>query len=238
VAHASWTFPAACLVTALLACTASPAGTPSAGSTLPEYAAPKGRILDPASVDLSDVISYRTLVQADFKGSQPPPEFSTNVETLGAATCAYILTSPDTQVMIQPVHARGGEIRYEAWLEQLRFRAQMNRNCSWWNPKNVGVPAEYVLEHEQIHFALFELEARRLNAAAVEIEAEMRASARSPEVAVQEIEQRLTQRIEGRMQDILARSRQFDEDTSMGHEPERQKRWWNLVHAELAEAGG
>jgi hypothetical protein len=237
VAHASWTFPAACLVTALLACSASP-GTAPPQSSLPEYAAPKGRVLDPASVDLSDVISYRTLVQADFKGTQPPPEFSSNVETLGAATCAYILTSPDTQVMVQPARARGGEIRYEAWLEGLRFRAQMNRNCSWWNPKNVGVPAEYVLEHEQIHFALFELEARRLNVAAAKLEGEMRASAGSPEAAVHAIEQQLTQRIEGRMKDILARSRQFDEDTSMGHEPERQKRWWDLVHAELAEADG
>jgi hypothetical protein len=235
VAHASWTFPAACLVTALLACSASPGAAP-AQNGLPEYAAPKGRILDSDSVDLSDVIPYRTLVMADFKGTRPPPEFASHVETLGAATCAYILTSPDTQVMTQPVRAPGGKVRYEAWLEGLRFHAQMDRKCSWWNPKNVGVPAEYVLEHEQIHFALFELETRRLNASATELEADLRVRADSPEAAVRVIEQRLTERIEGRMKDILARSRHFDEDTSMGHAPERQRRWWDLVQSELAEA--
>ena len=42
----------------------------------------------------------------------------------------------------------------------LRFRAQMDRKCSWWNPKDLGFPQEYILEHEQIHFALCELGAR------------------------------------------------------------------------------
>ena len=43
-------------------------------SGLPEYAAPKGGVVDPASVDLSDVIAYRTLSPSDFKAAQPPPE--------------------------------------------------------------------------------------------------------------------------------------------------------------------
>ena len=54
---------AAWVILTLLAC-----------SGLPEYAAPKGGVVDPASVDLSDIITYRTLAPSDFKAAQPPPE--------------------------------------------------------------------------------------------------------------------------------------------------------------------
>jgi hypothetical protein len=47
------------------------------------------------------------------------------------------------------------------------------------------------------------------------------------------VQQRLEGQIRSRMKDILARSRAFDEDTSMGHDPKQQQRWWNLVHSEL-----
>jgi hypothetical protein len=100
-------------------------------STLPEYAAPKGRLVDPASLDTSDVVSYRTLARADFKGERPPPEFAPYVESIGAATCAHILTTPDTQVMIEPARSPDGELRYRAIPRHLRFYAQMDRNCSW-----------------------------------------------------------------------------------------------------------
>jgi hypothetical protein len=223
MARARWVFLLASGVIALVAC-----------STLPEYAAPKGRVVDPASLDMSDVISYRTLVRADFKGEQPPPEVAPYVKRIGAATCGHILTTPDTQVTIQPVRSPDGEIIYQATPHHIRFLSQMDRNCSWWNPKDVGVSREYTLEHEQIHFALFELEARRLNASIPEIEAHLQATAASPEAAAQIVQQQLEGQIQRRMKDILARSREFDEDTSMGHNPEQQKRWWNLVQSELA----
>jgi len=55
-------------------------------STLPEYAAPKGRLIDPAILDTADVIAYRTLTRADFKGEQPPAEFAAYDDRVGAAT--------------------------------------------------------------------------------------------------------------------------------------------------------
>jgi hypothetical protein len=238
----------ACLLAALLAC--APQGRAAApaagvlvssaaphGSTLPEYAAPRGGVVDRSRLDASDVIAYRTLERADFKSQRPPPEFGPEGGRLSAATCAYILTTPDTQVMLQPVPARGGKVVYRARPRQLRFEARMDRNCSWWNPQDRGVPEEYILEHEQIHFALFELEARRLNAEVPQIEKHMHATADSSEEAVRVVEGRLAEQIQSRMQGILARSREFDEDTSMSHAPEQQRRWWERVHAELGAAG-
>jgi hypothetical protein len=206
----------------------------TACSTLPEYAAPRGKLLDPAVVDTADAISYRILTRADFKSAKPPPEFASVADKVGAATCAHILTAPDTTVLYQPFRAPDGGTLYRARFQNLRFFAQMDRSCSWWNPRQRAVPAEYILEHEQIHFAIFELESRRLNGSSSEIKALLEATASTPDAAVQRVQQQLEAHLEGRMQDILKRSREFDEDTSLGHNPEEQTRWWNLVSSELA----
>jgi len=137
-------------------------------------------------------------------------------------------------VFFQPFLAPDGATLYRATFQNLGFFAQMDRTCSWWNPKDRGVPTEYVLEHEQIHFAIFELESRRLNGSTAEIEARLHATAASADVAVELVQQQLEAHLAGRMKEILERSREFDADTSLGHNPEKQKRWWDLVSSELA----
>lgn len=200
-------------------------------STLPDHAAPRGGIVDPAEVDLSDTIAYRPLTRADFKAEAPPASFPAHAGRIGAATCAYILTTPDTRIRMQPA---GGGNAYRAAFERLGFHARMDRRCSWWNPKDVGLPRDYVLEHEQIHFALFELEARRMEASVPELRSRLRATAPSAEEAGRQVEARLREHIRERIDAVVARSREFDEDTSMGHRPEAQRRWWERVRSELA----
>ena len=204
-------------------------------STLPEYAAPKGRVVDPSELDMSDVIAYRTLVRGDFRGAEPPPAFAPYKERVGAATCGHILTTADTNVQVEVVREPGGRVHYRAVARHLRFRAQMDRACSWWNPADLGVPQEYILEHEQIHFALFELEARRLNASVPEIVAGIGAPMETAAAAAALAQERLDAAVDERMHEILKRGRAFDEDTSMGHQPERQKRWLRRVQRELSE---
>jgi hypothetical protein len=203
-------------------------------ATLPEYAAPQGKLVTPDTLDTTDVIPYRTLTRADFKGANPPAEFAPYADMVGAATCAYILTTPDTRVFFQPFRAPDGAIRYRATFENLRFFAQMDRNCSWWNPKERRVGPEYVLEHEQIHFAIFELESRRLNASAPELAARLQATATDADSAVRLVQQQLEAHLAGEVKKILERSRRFDEDTSLGTDPKKQKEWRDLVLSELA----
>jgi hypothetical protein len=206
-------------------------------SGLPEYAAPIAGVTDPARLDLSDVISYRTLSPSDFKAAQPPAEKAAYADRIGAATCGRILTTPETQVRIDPVPSGSGATVYRAAPDRLGFRAVMDRKCSWWNPKDLGLPQSYILEHEQIHFALFEIEARRMNAAVAELEEELAVTAASAEAAAQSVQKRLEQYVLGELKRSLDRQRDFDEDTSLGHEPEAQKRWWKRVQAELAASG-
>jgi hypothetical protein len=205
-------------------------------SGLPEYAAPKGGVMDPASVDLSDIIPYRTLAPGDFKATQPPAEQAAYADRIGAATCGRILTTPETQVMMEPLAPGSGATGYRAAPHRLGFRAVMDRKCSWWNPKDLGLPQQYILEHEQIHFALFEIETRRMNAEAPELEEKLAATAPSADAAAQSVQKRLEQYLAGELKRTLDRQREFDEDTSLGHEPEAQQRWWNRVQAELADS--
>jgi hypothetical protein len=211
------------VLNALLGCT-----------SLPEYAAPKASVVRGGSVDLSDVITYRTLERADFKAEQPPPEFGGAADRLGAATCGHILTTPDSGLSVAKLRDPDGAMAYTARPHNLRFRALMNRSCSWWNPKDLGLPQDYILEHEQIHFALFELEARHMNAELPAIEANLHATASSPRQAAALFQQQLEDYMRGRLHIVVKRSREFDEDTSMGHNPGPQKRWLSVVTQELA----
>jgi hypothetical protein len=202
---------------------------PPSGHPLPDYAAPRGWVVDPQALDQTDVISYRALSRGDFRGTEPPEWIVGVRDRVGAATCGHILTTPDTALAIEP-QAGGG---FEAQVTELRFVAQMDRRCSWWNPQNPGYPDEYILQHEQIHFALFELEARRLDAAADGLRSQIRGVGSSQDAAHGQAQAELNRLLGERVGAVLERSRQFDQDTSLGYDPAAQERWWREVNQEL-----
>jgi hypothetical protein len=202
-------------------------------SRLPDSAAPSGGLVDPSSVDLSDAIPYRTLTRADFKGTKAPAPFAAVADRVGAATCGHVLTTPETQLAIVGEGVQGGEMRYRVSVKALRFRALMDRSCSWWNDGVAAFAPEYVLEHEQIHFALYELGARQLNESASEIARKMQNEGSSKEDVQRAAEQTLRQAVLDAVEEILEENRAFDEDTSLGYKPDRQKVWLGKVTSKL-----
>ncbi len=102
----------------------------SGAEPLPEAAAPSVWIGDAERLADSDVIDYRELTRADFRGTQPPTWAGPFDDKVRAITCALLMATPDTNVSIE----RKSEGEFEARLTQLRFVSQMDRNCSWWNP--------------------------------------------------------------------------------------------------------
>jgi hypothetical protein len=220
----------------LVACASPPErdDEPPVLPVLPDYAAPQGGIIDPAEVDRSDVISYRRLVRGDFKAENPPGERSQYASQLGAVTCAHIVTAPDLQLEIRSIRLPDGRTHYRATPLHLQFYAEMDRKCSWWNSDQAGLSERYVLEHEQVHFALFEIEARALNSSVREIEAEFDVVEESPEVAALIARKKLEGHLAASLEHVLARSREFDRSTSMGEHRERQSKWWDLVQSELS----
>jgi hypothetical protein len=205
-------------------------------TTLPEYAAPKGGVVDASKLDSSDVIGYRQLTRADFRGTQAPPEFAPVAARVGAATCGQVRTTADTTFLINWRQATpNAEKRHWVQVKKLEFMALMDRHCSWWNDKAASRAPAYVLEHEQIHFALYELGARKLNASVEAISREMKAEGSSQEEVQNHAQKALNEALQKATDELLERNRDFDQDTSLGYRPDRQRAWLQKVTQELAE---
>ena len=205
-------------------------------ATLPEYAAPKGGVVDAGKLDSSDVIGYRQLTRDDFRGTQAPAEFAPVAERVGAATCGQVRTSSDTIFSLNWRQATPtSEKRHWVEVKKLSFLALMDRHCSWWNDKAAARAPGYVLQHEQIHFALYELGARKLNAEADAIKRDMVSEGKSAAEVQARAEKALNLALVKATAELLSRNRDFDEDTSLGYRPDRQRAWLKKVTAELAE---
>lgn len=203
---------------------------------LPEYAAPKGGVVEAGKLDSSDVIGYRQLSRADFRGRRAPPEFAAVSGQVGAATCGQVRTTPDTEFRIHSQKdAPSGEVHHWVEVKKLRFVALMDRRCSWWNDKLASRTPAYVLEHEQIHFALYELGARDLNASVASIARAMQSEGSTQKEAQERAQKALNRALADATERLIARNRDFDRDTSLGYRPDRQRAWLRRVTAELAE---
>ena len=205
-------------------------------STLPEYAAPKGGVVDAGKLDSSDVISYRLLTRADFRGTKAPPEFAPVADRVGAATCGQVRTTADTAFLISWRQETPSSEKHH-WVEvkKLGFMALMDRHCSWWNERAAARAPGYVLQHEQIHFALYELGARKLNASVDALKREMTGEGKSPQAVQDHAQRALNEALQKATDELLERNRDFDQDTSLGFRPDRQRAWLKKVTTELGE---
>jgi hypothetical protein len=201
------------------------------GSSLPEHARPKALRADPAQMDAADTIRYRALTRADFLGATMPPQFGDDPNSLAAATCVYIRSAPGSELVIRQLE--GG--RFEARARNLGFVALMGRGCSWWNDRRAAVAPEYVLQHEQIHFAILEVEARRMNARVPEITESTATAADAEREALALCQANLEELMQDHIDEAMERSTQFDEETSVGVNLERQQAWHEQLQAELRE---
>jgi len=178
-----------------------------------------------------DWIRYRALERGDFKRKEPPAVTRQGQYELGALTCAYIKTNDDVQIDLLQQTEPNGEQRVDGRLKNLRFIAWMDRECSWWNPTNNDVP--YTLEHEQVHFAISEIAARVLNREAARLMKELAVSEKTQEAVVAKIQSEVKSLLDEHNQDAIERNGDFDEDTSAGKFPEKQKKWREEVSREL-----
>ena len=197
------------------------------GRTLPHYAEPQGQSVDPKELEGRELIAYRTLTASDFRAPEPPEEMRPYAERMGAVTCANLLTSPKPEYYVERTESgfAGAYIR-------LGFVARMDRNCSWWNPAGGPIPHSYVLQHEQIHFAIAEIAARQLNRRAQAL-VDKPITRNSEEQLHKELNGLVEELMDEAVKELVRRNRKFDQETSNTYAPELQQRWYDRVMAEL-----
>ena len=104
-------------------------------------------------------------------------------------------------------------------MTRLGFIARMDRNCSWWNPEPGSQPEAYLLQHEQTHFAIVEVETRRLHVRVPELKRDLQASGSSQKASLNKMERQVEGELRELMERVLDRSLEFDEDTPANTPP-------------------
>jgi hypothetical protein len=196
-------------------------------SRLPDYAMPQAQVVDVQQLAKADGVAYHTLTRADFRAKKSPLADPDDESHMSAFTCANVL--PQGQIEMEARQARAGE-PFVARPIHVAFVAKMDRDCSWWNPQARGQPEDYVLQHEQIHFAIVELTARDLTRRARELVA----TGNSPQAAAAALQRQLDALFRASIDAMTERNTRFDLDTSGRHDPQQQQRWFEAVTAELA----
>ena len=205
-----------------------------ASAAAPSVQQSRPRRFDPKLFETGDLIRYKDLTRDDFRADSPPEGAGGHFD-LGAATCVYLTTHPDMflRAASRGLDARLGQVRVT--VENLGFTAFMDRSCSWWNPRSMTLPADYILEHEQVHFALFEIAARQLNARARELAPEWELVRADQQMAIEEMRTLIDAELGAALDVVVERSNSLDDETSQTYRPNRLSWWSNLVEDELGQ---
>lgn len=177
--------------------------------------------------------SYRQLRIEDFQAEALDRGIGSSIHHVQARSCVSIQTAADMRIRVTETKAK--EKRYTGMLSNISYQAIFEPYCSWWNPSIVKDRVPYVLEHEQIHFALTELSARRLNK---KIQKSFTPETVHGQTA-QEVEGKLREKVRAASKSAIALSsvdqRAFDEQTSYVYRPQEQLKWLKDVNRKLAE---
>jgi len=201
---------------------------------LPDYARPQFHVPDNDTIVHREGFAYRPLTIQDFQAESLPTEYSAHNHHINAHSCISIRPTRDSKVRItQGVY--GKQSFYIGSIPQVTFEAIFVPSCSWWNPEVPQGSKAYVLQHEQIHFALAELAARQLTRDAREALKDYLAINDSYREVQEELKTKLKDMAHAAMQASFEEHTDFDEDTSLRRDPRAQRWWLEEVDARLAE---
>lgn len=184
-----------------------------------------------------NIITYRKLTRADFQATSVPVRLSKHKRRLNAHTAVSIRPVGGAKYIITSGMI-GEQQLFHGRAENLAFEAVMFPEESWWNPAVANKRQIYVLQHEQIHFALMELEARKMTLKVKENPMIVYVYGNSVIEVRRELRERIGQLLDESQRLTLQTHTEFDEDTSMRHNPQVQQEWYDKVMAELRRSSG
>ncbi len=201
---------------------------------LPEHAQPR-LILPPVdNLASREGFGYRQLEIKDFQAKFLPVDYRQYDHEIGAQSCISIRPSRNSKINVVQSSYQN-MLFYAGTISQLTFEAIFVPDCSWWNPKIAKSREQYVLQHEQIHFALAELAARKLtDETSSEVKSYLAIGNTYNEVQ-KDILEKLKVLEQEAMEKSLKEHTDFDEDTSMFYDPGVQERWLENINVRLAE---
>ena len=204
----------------------------SSCAQLPEYAQPHIMKIDNKQQGLINGITYRQLTVDDFQASELPANIKPHAKSIGAHTCCHIRVAKNSKFTITRRYLNQ-QIYYFGIIKYIVFEAFMHPECSWLNPQLSEEKLEYVLEHEQIHFALIEIAARKLTREAKKETKNFIAIQPTYKETREEISIKIREMLQTANQAVLKEHTSFDEDTSLYFDPKGQKWWLDRVEDEL-----
>jgi len=203
---------------------------------LPEYARPRMVQADDLQQTRAAGFPYRPLTPEDFRAASLSEHMADHTERINAHAATQIRLTADSGFRITSGDLYG-QSYFFGRIERIGFEAVMLPDRSWWNPKMPANMRGYVLQHEQIHFALTELAARQLTGDSQKWAADVLVIQPTPQEVRAELARQIKDRINAAMEANLKRQAEFDNDTSLFFNPRRQQWWSWTVEDELKQTG-
>jgi hypothetical protein len=206
----------------------------TACAQLPDYAKPRTIQMEGIRQVIATGFTYRPLTPEDFRAASLPENWSMHGENINAQSAILIRLRADSKFSITP-WPFGDQVNYLGSISHLAFEAVMIPDNSWLNPKVKPALGGYVLQHEQIHFALTELAARKLTRDSQKWASDLMVIKPTPKQVYDEIVQQVKEKINSALETSQKRHLEFDEDTSLFYKPSRQAWWLERVEEELKQ---
>lgn len=201
-------------------------------SRLPAYSQPRVEASD-GSRD-SQVISYRDLTVADFRARALPEDLRSHGRDLNAHTSVAIRTRSGAKYAFS-FQGNDGRQLWCGHVENLGFEAVMLPAKSWWSPTLAKDKEAYVLQHEQVHFALMVVAVRLLNRRVALEGDELTVCAADREAVKAGMSSAIDRWMAESQQEILRQHGDFDEATSRLYATKEQLCWYDRVMKELQD---
>jgi hypothetical protein len=201
---------------------------------LPEYAEPHIFHTDELHKTPPTGFTYRLLAPDDFRAASLSEQQAEHTELVNAHIVSLIRLTADSSFTVTSGDLYGQRYFFGR-IERLAFEAVMLPDRSWWNPKIPANMRGYVLQHEQIHFALTELAARQLTIDTQKWASDFLVMEATPQGVRAELAREVNERISAAMEANLKRQAEFDEDTSLFFNPKWQQWWSRKVEEELKQ---
>ncbi len=201
-------------------------------SRLPTYGQPRVEISN--AFRTSQVISYRELTIADFRAPALPKDLLSHEQDLNAHCSVAIRTRPGATYLFSFQKSDAGQLRC-GHAENLGFEAAMLPEKSWWSSTLAADKETYVLQHEQVHFALMEVAARQLNRRAALERYQLTACAADAEAVINRISATIDRWMAESQKETLKQHGEFDEATSRLYSLKVQQWWYDRAMKELLD---